>query len=416
MTDDFGPALMARLDEFAGFTDEPGVLTRFYLSPAHRRAADQLMRWMAETGMTARLDAAGNVVGRYEGAEPGLPALLLGSHIDTIRNAGKYDGNYGVLAALAAVEALQRQGTRLPFAIEIIGFGDEEGVRFPVTMTGSRAMAGRLDPAVLQLQDTDGTRMADALARFGGDPAAIDLCTRRPDELLAYVELHIEQGPVLEAAGLPVGIVTAINGASRFEVTLAGQSGHAGTVPMALRRDAVAAAAEMILAIERLALETPDLVATVGRVSAQPGVVNVVAGGAGFTIDLRSPSDAVRVSATKLLTERLKAIGERRRVGVAVRQTHDAPATACAPFLVEQLDAAVRRADMPAQRLPSGAGHDAMVIAALAPVGMLFLRCRDGLSHHPDEAITPEDAGLGVRILLDFLQHFTVPPREKDFP
>jgi len=411
VSEDFGPALMARLDEFAAFTDEPGVLTRFYLSPAHRRAADCLIGWMEEAGMTARLDAAGNVVGRYEGAQPGAPALLLGSHIDTIRNAGKYDGNYGVLAALAAVEALHRAGTRLPFAIEIVGFGDEEGVRFPVTMTGSRALAGRLDPAVLKLCDAEGVSIAEALTGFGGDPAALEGCARRPEELLAYVELHIEQGPVLEAAGLPAGIVTAINGASRFEVTLSGQSGHAGTVPMVLRRDAVAAAAEMILAIERLALETPDLVATVGRVSAQPGVVNVVPGGASFTIDLRSPSDAVRDAATGRLTEALGAIGERRRIGVVLRRTHDAAATACAPFLVTQLEAATRRAEVPVQRLPSGAGHDAMVIAALAPVGMLFLRCRDGLSHHPDESITAEDAGLGVRILLDFLRHFRLPGR-----
>jgi hydantoinase/carbamoylase family amidase len=406
-----GAALMARLDDFAGFTDEPGVLTRFYLSGAHRRAADQLMRWMAEAGMAARLDAAGNVVGRYEGPTAGLPALLIGSHIDTIRNAGKYDGNYGVLAALAAVGELDRQGIRLPFAVEIIGFGDEEGVRFPVTMTGSRALAGRLDPAALQACDAAGTSIATALADFGGDPGAIEACARRPDEILAYVELHIEQGPVLEAEGLPVGIVTAINGASRFEVSLTGQSGHAGTVPMTLRRDAVAAAAEMVLAIERLALETPELVATVGRLSAQPGVVNVVPGAAGFSIDMRSPSDAIRSAATHGVAQTLEAIGARRRIGVALRQTHDAPATACAPALVAQFEAAVRRAGVPVRLLPSGAGHDAMVVAALAPVGMLFLRCRDGLSHHPDEAITAEDAELGVRILIDFLQHFTVPPR-----
>ena len=406
-----GTALMARLDDFAGFTDEPGVLTRFYLSGAHRRAAAQLMRWMAEAGMAARLDAAGNVVGRYEGATPGLPALLIGSHIDTIRNAGKYDGNYGVLAALAAVAELDRQRIRLPFAIEIIGFGDEEGVRFPVTMTGSRALAGRLDPASLQACDAGGTSIAAALAEFGGDPGAIASCARRAEEILAYVELHIEQGPVLEAEGLPVGIVTAINGASRFEVSLTGQSGHAGTVPMKLRRDAVAAAAEMIVAIERIGLETQELVATVGRISAQPGVVNVVAGAAVFSIDLRSPSDAIREGATHRITQTLEAIGARRRLGVAIRQTHDAPATACAPALVAQFDAAVQRAGVPVRLLPSGAGHDAMVVAALAPVGMLFLRCRDGLSHHPDEAITAEDAELGIRILIDFLQHFTVPPR-----
>ena len=409
MSDPIGAALMARLDAFAGFSDEPDVLTRLYLSPSHRRAADQLMRWMEDAGMTAGLDAIGNVIGRYEAAEPGTPALLIGSHIDTIRNAGKYDGNYGVLAALAAVETLHRHGRRLPFAIEVIGFGDEEGVRFPITMTGSRALAGRLDPGSLELRDAAGTSLASALREFGGDPAALADCARRQGQVLAYVELHIEQGPVLEAAGLAVGVVTAINGAARFEAVLTGQSGHAGTVPMALRRDAVAAAAEMVLAIERIALTTPELVATVGRIAAQPGVVNVVAGGAGFTIDIRAPKDAVRDTATHEITQAIAAIGARRRIGVQLRRTHDAPAAICAPALVEQFAAAVARAGVPVRLLPSGAGHDAMVLTAIAPVGMLFLRCRDGLSHHPDEAIRAEDAGLGVRILLDFIDHFSAP-------
>ena len=232
------------------------------------------------------------MVGRYEGDRPGLPALLIGSHIDTVRNAGKYDGNFGVLAGVAAVAELNRRAERLPFAIEVVGFGDEEGVRFPVTLTGSRALAGTFDPAALAAVDADGIGYAEALRAFGGDPDAIAAAAKRPDEVLAYVEAHIEQGPVLEAENLGVGVVTGINGASRFIVRVGGTANHAGTVPMKLRRDALAGAAEMVLAVERRGLEGTDLVATVGKIEALPGAVNVIPGDAVFTIDLRSPDDA----------------------------------------------------------------------------------------------------------------------------
>ena len=237
----------------------------------------------------------GNVVGRYEGVEPGLPALLLGSHIDTVRNAGKFDGNLGVIAAISAVASLHRRFQRLPFAIEVLAFGDEEGVRFPVTLNGSRAVAGTFDPAALEVRDADGITLHEALKQFGCDPAGIAGVARRTADVLGYVEVHIEQGPVLEAEDLPVGIVTAINGASRFTIEVTGVAGHAGTVPMHLRQDALAAAAEMVLAVERAAQDTPGIVATVGKLEALPGAVNVIPSGAKLSLDLRSSSDNLHI-------------------------------------------------------------------------------------------------------------------------
>ena len=403
----FGPALMERLEAFAAFSEDPGALTRLFLSPQHRAAADRLLAWMREAGMDARLDPAGTVVGRYEGAVPRAPALLLGSHIDTVRNAGKYDGNLGVLAAVAAVAELNRQGERLPFAIEVLGFGDEEGVRFPLTLTGSRAVAGRFDPAALEARDRDGVRMADALRVFGGDPDAIAEAARKPGQALAFLEVHIEQGPVLEAEGLPVGIVTAINGASRFAVRLRGMAGHAGTVPMGLRRDALAAAAEMTLAAERIAAaSTAGLVATVGRIEAKPGAVNVIPGEVTFTLDVRAPEDAVRRDACAAIRREFQEIAARRGVDLTVETTHDAAAAPCSSGIRRQIEAAVARAGIRPLSLPSGAGHDAMAFAGVLPMGMLFVRCKGGISHNPAESITVEDADLSVRILLVIIRHF----------
>lgn len=403
----FGADLMARLDAFAGFTEEPGLLTRLFLTTQHRAAADWLMELMGKAGMSARMDPAGTVVGRYEGTTPGAPALLVGSHIDTVRNAGRYDGNLGVLAAVAAVAELDRRGERLPFAIEVLGFGDEEGVRFPLTLTGSRAVAGRFDPAALEARDRDGVRMADALRAFGGDPEAIATAARKPGEALAFLEVHIEQGPVLEAEGLPVGIVTAINGATRFAVRLRGMAGHAGTVPMALRRDALAAAAEMTLAAEReAAASDAGLVATVGRIEVKPGAVNVIPGEAAFTLDVRAPEDAVRRDGCAAILRDFEDIAARRGVELSVETTHDAAAAPCSPGIRRQIEAAVTRAGVRPLSLPSGAGHDAMAFAGVLPMGMLFVRCKGGISHNPAESITVEDADLSVQILLDIIRHF----------
>lgn len=401
-----GRNLMARLESFARFTDEPGRLTRLYLSPSHQAAAAELMRWMTAAGLTAHMDAIGNVVGRYEGQHPGAPALLLGSHIDTIRNAGRYDGNLGVLAALSAVEGFARAGRRFPFAIEVLAFGDEEGVRFPSTLAGSKAVAGRFDDATLAMKDEAGVTLEAALRAFGCDPGAISGIARRSQDVLAFVEVHIEQGPVLEAEGLPVGIVTAINGASRFLFDVTGEAGHAGTVPMPLRRDALAAAAEMVLAVEALAVSQPDLVATVGRFAPTPGAVNVIAGHVRFSIDVRAPDDAVRHAAISALTDEFRSIAGRRQVAVAHECTYDVPATPCHPAIVEALSASVARLGWPVRRLASGAGHDTMALAPLCPVGMLFVRCAGGISHNPAESITAEDASVAVNVLGDFIRTF----------
>jgi allantoate deiminase len=401
----FGPALMARLDQLASFSDEPDRLTRLYLSPAHRRAMGQVAAWMTEAGMAARIDPVGNVVGRYEASRSDAPAVLIGSHIDTVIDAGRYDGALGVLAGIAAVDALHRAGERLPVAIEVIAFGDEEGVRFPTTLTGSRAIAGTLDPAALDARDGEGMSLRAALAAAGCDGDAFAGCARRPEDTLAYLEVHIEQGPVLEAEDLPVGVVTAINGATRWRVELRGEAGHAGTVPMALRRDALAAAAEMVLAVEREGRAMEDLVATVGQIEARPGAVNVVPGEVRFMVDVRAPSDAVRKACCAVLEATFAAIAERRGVTLAIERFHDAAAVSCDPALIEQLTAAVERAGIAPRLLPSGAGHDAMALAALCPIAMLFVRCARGISHNPAEAISAADADLAVRVLLDFLRH-----------
>jgi allantoate deiminase len=401
-----GEALLARLDDLARFTDEPGALTRLYLSPAHKAATRQVAAWMEEAGMAAAVDPVGNVAGRYEGERPGLPAVLLGSHIDTVRNAGRYDGNLGVLAAIQAVAELHAKGERLPFAVEVLAFGDEEGVRFPTALAGSRAVAGTFDPAMLDARDADGVTVREALQAFGCDPAAIPGIARRRGQALAYVEVHIEQGPVLEAEDLPVGIVTAINGASRFKVEVAGEAGHAGTVPMGLRRDALAAAAEMVLAVERRALAVPELVGTVGRLEVAPGAVNVIPAAARFTIDLRAPDDAVRTEAAADLERTFRDIAARRGVTLRLERTYDEPARVCDPALVEGISAAVERAGVRPRRLPSGAGHDGLAVAALCPIGMLFVRCKGGISHNPAESITAEDAGTAVAVLVDLLRRF----------
>ncbi len=409
-----GQVVMARLDELARFSAEPGVLTRLYLSTEHKTAALRVQAWMQEAGMDAEIDAAGNVVGRYEGQRPGLPAMLLGSHIDTVRNAGKYDGCFGVVAAIEAVAHLRQARERLPFAIEVIAFGEEEGARFPVALTTSRAVAGTLDAAALDALDTDGVSIREALQQFGCNPSGMASVARRRSDVLAYVELHIEQGPVLEAEDLPVGVVTAIAAAARFMGEVTGIAGHAGTVPMALRRDALAAAAEMILAVERVGRSTEHLVATVGRIEAIPGAVNVVPGGARFTLDVRGPSEAVRDAGVAHIERELKSIAGRRDVSVQLSHSYEEPAAICAPWLVDQLAAAVERNGIAPRRLPSGAGHDGLAMISLCPIGMLFVRCAGGISHNPAEAITSEDAEIAIRVLIDFLRHFASPGGSAD--
>jgi allantoate deiminase len=398
--------LMARLDALAAFTDEPGKLTRLYLAPSYRAACEQFAQWATEAGLSARIDAVGNVRARYEGKNANAPSLMLGSHIDTVRDAGRYDGNLGALAALAVVEQLAASEIRLEHAIEVVAFGDEEGVRFSTAMTGSRALAGQLSAAAMESKDRDGVTLAQALTAFGGDPERAYAARARG--VAAFAELHIEQGPVLEAKGFPLGVVAAINGATRMLVTVKGLAGHAGCVPMELRRDAVAAAAEMILAVEARACVEPDLVATVGRLEVEPGAVNVIPGLARFSLDVRAPRDEWRRKAVSDIHAACVAIAERRGVEAVFLPVHEAPAYVCAARIVGGFDRALAALGQPAFHMPSGAGHDTMVMGQMVPSGMLFVRCAGGISHNPAESITLEDCGLALAALTQFAMEFAL--------
>lgn len=398
--------VMERINALAACSADTGALTRVFLSPQHRAANQLVAGWMQEAGFEPRMDAIGNIVGRYEGNQPGLPCLMLGSHLDTVRDAGKYDGMLGVVAAIECVAALNRSGVRLPFAIEVLGFADEEGVRFQSTLLGSRAVAGTFDEALLQSADADGITMAAALREFGLDPARVREAARRREEVLAYVELHIEQGPILEKEGLPVGIVTAINGAARYNVEIFGEAGHAGTVPMSDRHDALTAAAEAILAIERICRGVRDLTGTVGRIRALPGALNVIPGAAEFSIDVRSPDDAVRAAAELAIEDALEGICALRGLRLKLTRLHASRATACADWLMQQLAAVIAARGLRVRHLASGAGHDATAMRDLTDVAMLFIPCAGGISHNPREAANVSDVGAGCAVLLEFIRNF----------
>ncbi|HEV2976396.1 MAG TPA: allantoate amidohydrolase [Casimicrobiaceae bacterium] len=398
--------ILERCDALARCSEQADGLTRVYLSPQQEAANALVLSWMRDAGMKARLDAAGNVVGRYEGERPGLPCLMLGSHLDTVRDAGKYDGMLGVVSAIECVGSLAARQAKFPFALEVIGFADEEGVRFNATLLGSRAVAGTFDPANLERADAGGKRMRDALCEFGLDPDAIGTAARSRADLAAYVELHIEQGPVLEAEGLPLGVVTAINGGNRFAVEITGMAGHAGTVPMRLRRDALAAAAECVLAIELLAGSEADLVGTVGKIEALPGAINVIPGRVRFSLDVRAPTDMQRERAVGAIRGAFADIARRRQVALDVSPVWEAKTALCAPWLQDQLHTAIEAEGLQTRRLPSGAGHDGMAMIAIADIGMLFVRCKGGVSHNPAEAITAADADVAVRVLLRFIENF----------
>jgi len=403
--------ILERCEALARCSEQPDGLTRVYLSPEQRAANAMVLEWMTGAGMSARLDAAGNIVGRYEGDRPGLPCLMLGSHLDTVRDAGKYDGMLGVVTGIECVAALDARSRRLPFAIEVIGFADEEGVRFNATLLGSRAVAGTFDRSNLDRSDRAGTTMRDAMRSFGLNPEALPNAARRREELLAYAELHIEQGPVLEDEGLPVAVVTAINGGNRFAIELSGMAGHAGTVPMHLRRDALAAAAEMVLAVELIAGSERELVATVGKIEALPGAINVIPGRVRFSVDVRAPTDAQRERAAEAIRGAFSDIARRRKVKLEMQPVWDAPTTPCAAWLQEQIGAAIVGEGIPLRRLPSGAGHDGMAMIAIADIGMLFVRCQGGISHNPAAAITVTDAEVAARVFLRFIENLSPPRR-----
>jgi allantoate deiminase len=402
-----GAEIVARINRLAAISETPDNLTRIFLTAEHRAAADLIMDWMREAGMSAKLDAIGNVCGRYEGERPGLPCLMLGSHYDTVRDAGRWDGPLGVITAIACVADLNKRGRRLPFAVEVTGFADEEGVRFASTLLGSRAVAGTFNERVLTSKDETGTSMREALVQFGLDPDHIGAAARVRGELLAYVELHIEQGPVLEANNLAVGVVSAIAGATRLAARLTGMAGHAGTVPMPLRRDALAGACECISAIEQLCLEDDGgLVGTVGYIHASPGATNVIPGQAHFTIDMRAPTDLRRNRSVTEMVRRIEAIAKRRTLDLQLDVTHENRTVPCAPWLKTQIAEAVTAEGYSVFELASGAGHDGMAMVDVADVAMLFVRCRGGISHHPDEHVEADDADAGARVLLRLIENF----------
>lgn len=398
----------AMLDALAYISAEPDRLTRLYLSEEHRRAAHLVGEWMRAVGLRVRMDAAGTMHGLRAAGAPGPWAgkrLLIGSHIDTVVDAGKYDGNLGVVAGILAVEELQRRGIALPFALEVLAFGDEEGVRFPKTLLSSSVVSGALRDPMLDLTDAEGVTIRAALAAFGGDPDALAAEAYDPRQTLGYIELHIEQGPVLERAGRPLGVVTAIAGQSRYRVTVTGEAGHAGTVPMAIRRDALAAAAEMVLAVERAGQGPESLVATVGELRVMPGASNVIPGEVRFSIDLRAADDPVRAAADGAIRRSLASIASARGVGLDLETVHEKPVAACAPDLVTTLAAAVATVTgAPAPLLMSGAGHDGQAMAHLCPIGMIFVRCRGGVSHNPAEYSAPADIGLGIEALVESIR------------
>jgi allantoate deiminase len=399
-----GEAISGRLAELAALSDESGRLTRLYLSPSHRRATDLVAYWMRDAGMSVRVDPLASVVGRYEAADGGGgKTLLLGSHIDSVRNAGRFDGPLGVVTAIEVVKAAFKAGKRFPFAIEVIAFGDEEGVRFASTLGGSRALAGTFDPRALEELDETGVSRGEALTAFGCDPSRFAAEARPVDQTLGYVEVHIEQGPVLELEGLPVGIVTAIDGVTRGTIEVDGVAGHAGTVPMPMRHDALAAAAEMMLAIEARARARTNLVATIGRMEVPRPAANTIPGRARFSLDMRSPSDEERMNAVRDIKQSLTEIAQKRGVTYRFAIGHEVPAAIVDTQLSDQLAAAVESLGIPPRRLPSGAGHDAMAFDKIIPFAMLFVRCRGGVSHNPDEYASPADIDIAARVLSKFL-------------
>jgi allantoate deiminase len=394
---------MARCDELAAYTEEAGRITRSYGTPALTAAREVIARWMRDAGLDVRIDAVGNVRGRLQGSHLTAPALLLGSHFDSVRDAGRYDGPLGILVALEAVDHLRHRPHPVPLPVEVIAFADEEGLRFQTTYLGSCALAGSFDAAFLDLVDENGVTLREAMAAFGGQPDALPATALHPGAARAYLEVHIEQGPYLESVDAPVGVVTAISGQSRILAAFSGEAGHAGTVAMHLRRDPLPAAAEIVLAAEHLARHTAGLLATVGTVEVTPGASNVIPGQVRLSIDVRHPEDAVRVNAVAVLERHVREVAASRSLRAEWRIARDHPAVLCDASLTTRLAEAVAAAGLPVERLPSGAGHDAVVMSEIVPVGMLFVRCAGGISHHPAESVATSDVAAAIDVLDRFV-------------
>ncbi len=407
-TGSFGTRILDLADRLARISETTDGLTCTFMTPAHRATAAELCTLMTQAGMIARVDPVGNVVGRYCAATADAPALMIASHYDTVRDAGKYDGRLGILVGIVAVEELRRRQPILPFHLDVVGFSEEEGVRFSVPYIGSAAIAGRFDATILGRRDAEGHKLADVLRESGGDSTTIAALACR-EKLVGYVEVHIEQGPVLLHEGLPVGVVTAIAGLTRYRLTVRGVAGHAGTVPMNLRHDAAAAAAEIVSLVERRCAQSPGLVGTVGQLHVPDGAINVIPGRCELSLDIRAGDKAMLADAVDDVMRGIDAIAARRGVTIETEKLVEIPPALCSPRLQQALAAAVAGQRLAVRHLLSGAGHDAVMFDGLTDIGMLFVRCGNGgISHSPLETITPEDADIAARVLMDFVINFDV--------
>jgi allantoate deiminase len=392
--------IIARCREIAACTEVPGEITRRFLTPPMHAVHTLLRKWMEAAGMAVHVDAIGNIRGLFQSHIPHAPRLVIGSHLDTVPNAGAFDGILGVVLGISLVEELH--GRQLPFSIEVIGFSEEEGVRFNKPFLGSLAVVGKLDEETLQRKDQDGINIADAIANYGLDPKDLPAAVLSED-VFAYLEFHIEQGPVLETEEASLGIVEALVGQTRMQFIFDGQANHAGTTPMHLRHDAMAAAARWIVAVEEYAFSHKGLVATVGKLEASPGAGNVIAGRVKASLDVRHTEDETRHAAVTALIDSATSIAAERSIKITTRTELEQPAVPLDPHLTTLLHNAAAKAGFPNRKMTSGAGHDAMILAPTIPSAMLFLRSPGGLSHHPDEAVLPQDIEAALATAMEFL-------------
>ncbi|SPH16953.1 N-carbamoyl-L-amino acid hydrolase [Defluviimonas aquaemixtae] len=400
---DWGRLAADRLDEIAQISEAGPGVTRLPFTCEHRAAIALLQEWMEEAGLRARLDDAGTLVGRHEGRR-GSGTFYLGSHQDSVREGGAYDGIMGVVLPVLAMRRLKEAEALPPVSVEILAFADEEGVRWPTALIGPRAIAGTFDPAVLAMEDKDGVTLRAAIEAFGLDPERIADTRRQNEDAIGFLETHIEQGPVLEECGAPLGIVTAICGIERHQIALVGEAGHAGTLPMASRRDALVGAAALVTETHRLASATKDLRATVGELHVSPNGVNAVPREVRMTVELRSPSDGIRSDAGLHIHACAEKVASDIGLQIRAERTYAQPAQPCDARLASLLAQAVSNLGEDPIRLPSGATHDASAMADLCPIAMLFVRCRGGVSHSPQEFASPQDLGYAIDALAGLLQ------------
>ena len=391
--------VMRRCEALAAVSESGDYIERTYLSDSHKRANAIVEGWIAEAKAEHWQDAVGNVWGRLPSQDADSKTLILGSHLDTIVDAGKYDGILGVLMAVELLHLLRSQSIALPFNIDVVGFCDEEGVRFGATLLGSYAIADRWKDDWLDLTDVNGVSIAEAMTSFGLDSTKVSDAAIPRENLAGYLEVHIEQGPVLDRANLPVGVVTAIAGARRFNFVIEGESGHAGTVPMEMRKDALVGACLCVQEVEKAA-NLYDVVATVGDINCHPGAVNVVPGNVQFSLDIRSARDKTRDAAFAWLTDRFDSILNSRDLAMSWQEIHKAPSVACSSKWQRTLEKSIADCNLEVLSLPSGAGHDAMAMENITPLGMLFVRCKDGISHHPAESIMVQDVEVAMEVLM----------------